>query len=60
VLFMAWGVAGVLGPFLGGQIFVRTGSYRDAFLISAALSLVSLVLLSFSQFASVRKVVASD
>jgi MFS transporter, OFA family, oxalate/formate antiporter len=60
VLFMAWGVAGVLGPFLGGQIFVRTGSYRDAFLISAALSLVSLALLSFSEIASASKVVASD
>jgi MFS transporter, OFA family, oxalate/formate antiporter len=49
LLLMAWGFAGVLGPFLGGRVFVRTGSYRAAFYISAGLSLLALVTLSVAK-----------
>jgi OFA family oxalate/formate antiporter-like MFS transporter len=45
LLLMAWGVAGILGPFLGGHAYVETGDYQAAFYISAALSLVALAIL---------------
>ena len=42
LLLLAWGVAGILGPFLGGQAYVMTGEYRWAFFSAAILSLVAL------------------
>jgi MFS transporter, OFA family, oxalate/formate antiporter len=42
LLLTAWGVAGILGPFLGGRVFVATGEYRWAFFAAAALSLAAL------------------
>jgi OFA family oxalate/formate antiporter-like MFS transporter len=42
LLLTAWGVAGILGPFLGGRVYVATGEYRMAFLAAAGLSLVAL------------------
>jgi len=42
LLLLAWGAAGVLGPFLGGRVYVATGEYQWAFYIAAALSLVAL------------------
>jgi len=42
LLLTAWGVAGILGPFLGGRVYVATGEYRYAFFIAAAVSLVAL------------------
>jgi OFA family oxalate/formate antiporter-like MFS transporter len=41
LLLLAWGVAGILGPFLGGRVFVATGEYRWAFFVAAALSLLA-------------------
>jgi MFS transporter, OFA family, oxalate/formate antiporter len=46
LLLLAWGTAGILGPFLGGRVFVATGEYRWAFFIAAALSLGALAALS--------------
>jgi len=31
LLLLAWGVAGVLGRFLGGRVYVATGEYRWCF-----------------------------
>jgi OFA family oxalate/formate antiporter-like MFS transporter len=42
VLFTAWGVAGILGPRIGGQVFDGFGDYRYAFYAAGALSLVAL------------------
>jgi OFA family oxalate/formate antiporter-like MFS transporter len=42
LLLLAWGVAGILGPFLGGRVYVATGEYRWAFFVAAALSIVAL------------------
>jgi MFS transporter, OFA family, oxalate/formate antiporter len=42
LLLLAWGVAGISGPFLGGRIFVATGEYRWAFFIAGVLSLVAI------------------
>ena len=42
LLLTAWGVAGILGPFLGGRVYVATGEYRWAFFAAAAVSIVAL------------------
>jgi OFA family oxalate/formate antiporter-like MFS transporter len=49
LLLLAWGVAAILGPFLGGRVFVATGEYRDAFFIAAGMSIVALVTLLFAK-----------
>jgi MFS transporter, OFA family, oxalate/formate antiporter len=46
LLLLAWGVASILGPFLGGRVFVATGEYRWAFYIAAAVSVVALGVLA--------------
>jgi OFA family oxalate/formate antiporter-like MFS transporter len=48
LLLAAWGVAGILGPFLGGHVYVATGEYRWAFFIAAAVELLALTSLSFA------------
>ena len=45
LLLLAWGVAAILGPFLGGRVFVATGEYRWAFFVAAGLSLLALATL---------------
>jgi len=49
LLLLAWGVAGILGPVLGGRVYVATGEYRWAFFIAAAVSLVAIASLSFAK-----------
>ncbi len=45
-LFLAWGLAGVLGPVLGSRVFVSTGAYQYAFFIAAGLASAALIILS--------------
>jgi OFA family oxalate/formate antiporter-like MFS transporter len=45
LLLLAWGVAAILGPFLGGRVYVATGEYRWAFFVAAGLSLLALATL---------------
>lgn len=42
LLLLAWGVAGILGPALGGRVFVVTGEYRWAFFAGAAVCAAAL------------------
>jgi OFA family oxalate/formate antiporter-like MFS transporter len=42
LLFSAWGVAGIIGPMLGAQVYDAFGDYRYAFYAAAALALISL------------------
>ena len=49
LLFTAWGVAGVLGPMLGAQVFDAFGGYRYAFYSAGVLALVSFVALSMAR-----------
>jgi len=46
LLFLAWGLAGVLGPVLGARVFVSTGAYQYAFFIAAGLASAALIILS--------------
>jgi len=49
LLLAAWGVAGILGPFLGGHVYVATGEYRWAFFIAAGVELLALTSLTFAR-----------
>src|SRR6266545_1327904 len=49
LLLLAWGVAGILGPFLGGRVYVATGEYRWAFYVAAMVSAAALGILSFAK-----------
>jgi OFA family oxalate/formate antiporter-like MFS transporter len=49
LLLLAWGVAAILGPFLGGRVYVATGEYRYAFFVAAAMSIAALVTLTFAR-----------
>jgi MFS transporter, OFA family, oxalate/formate antiporter len=46
LLLTAWGFAGVLGPVIGSNVFVRMGSYQYAFFGSSLLALAALASLS--------------
>ncbi len=46
LLFLAWGLAGVLGPVLGARVFVSTGAYQYAFFVAAGLACAALIILS--------------
>jgi OFA family oxalate/formate antiporter-like MFS transporter len=43
MLFTAWGVAGVIGPRIGGVLFDKYKNYQMAFYTAAALAAVALV-----------------
>ena len=45
LLLLAWGVAAIFGPFLGGRVYVATGEYRYAFFVAAAMSIAALATL---------------
>ncbi|MCZ6491902.1 MAG: OFA family MFS transporter [Acidobacteria bacterium] len=45
LVFLAWGVAGVLGPKLGGRIYDQLQSYTRAFDIAAVLLVVSFMII---------------
>jgi OFA family oxalate/formate antiporter-like MFS transporter len=49
LLLLAWGVAGVFGPFLGGRVYVASGEYRWAFYIAALLSTAAFGALSLAK-----------
>ncbi len=43
ILFTAWGVAGIIGPRIGGVLYDRYHNYQAAFYTAAALSIVALL-----------------
>ena len=45
LVFLAWGVAGILGPKLGGRIYDQLQSYTRAFDIAAVLLVVAFVII---------------
>jgi len=56
LLFTAWGVAGIIGPRIGGQLFDRFKNYQTAFYTAAALSSIALVFAVFARRPSVAEV----
>ncbi len=49
MLFTAWGVAGIIGPRIGGTLFDRYHDYQAAFYTAAALAAVALVCEMFAR-----------
>lgn len=49
LLFSAWGVAGIIGPMVGAQVFDMFGDYRYAFYAAGALALVSFTALAIAR-----------
>ena len=49
ILFTAWGVAGIVGPFLAARAYQATGSYSSAFYSAAGLALIAVVSLWFAR-----------
>jgi MFS transporter, OFA family, oxalate/formate antiporter len=43
LLFTAWGVAGIIGPRIGGKLFDKYKNYEAAFYTAAVLALVALI-----------------
>jgi OFA family oxalate/formate antiporter-like MFS transporter len=41
VLFTAWGMAGILGPFIAARVHDSFGDYRYAFYAAGALALIA-------------------
>ena len=48
-LFSAWGVAGIVGPFIAARVFQATGSYSYAFYGAAVLAGVAFVSISMAR-----------
>ncbi len=44
MIFTGWGVAGIIGPMLGGLVADKTGSYSNAYLVAGAFLVVATVL----------------
>jgi OFA family oxalate/formate antiporter-like MFS transporter len=49
MLFTAWGVAGILGPRIGGTLFDKYHNYQAAFYTAAALAAVALLCEMFAK-----------
>ena len=48
ISFIGYGLSALIGPFIGGEIVDRTGAYDHAFIVSAILILISIVLVLFA------------
>jgi OFA family oxalate/formate antiporter-like MFS transporter len=44
LVFTAYGIAGIIGPTLGGKVFDATGSYLGAFIPAAVLCVIASIL----------------
>jgi len=49
LLFTAYGVAGLIGPYIAGRVFDAYGDYRNAFFIAAGLAVIALISLGFAR-----------
>jgi MFS transporter, OFA family, oxalate/formate antiporter len=49
IIFTGWGVAGIIGPILGGKVVDLTGTYSVSYMVAAAMLLVGLLIVKFAK-----------
>lgn len=54
LIFTAWGVGGLIGPIIAGQIIDSTGGYNGAYIMSAILLLIAAVMGVFTREPKLR------
>jgi len=47
LVFTGWGIAGVIGPILGGMVADKTGSYTLSYIVAGILLIIAVVLIRF-------------
>ncbi|MDF2890887.1 MAG: Permease [Clostridia bacterium] len=60
VLYTAWGVSGTIGPIIAGMVVDATGTFNLAYIISAALLAIALVLAIFTKPVIARAQIANE
>ena len=60
LIFTAWGVGGLVGPIIAGQIIDTTGSYHGAYIMSAVLLLIAALLGVFTKRPQPKQVIPAQ
>lgn len=60
LIFTAWGVGGLVGPIIAGQIIDTTGSYHGAYIMSAVLLLIAALLGVFTKRPKPKQVIPAQ
>ncbi len=60
LLFLAYGVAGIIGPLIGGRVFDAFQDYRFAFFIAGGLALVAFVIITFARPPTPKQQVSAE
>ena len=55
MIFTGWGVAGVIGPMLGGMVADKTGSYSNGYMVAAVFLVIATILVGILKAPSVKK-----
>ena len=52
LVFTGWGIAGIVGPVLGGLVVDKTGSYNGSYLVAGVLLIVATFLVRYMKLSS--------
>ena len=55
LIFTGWGVAGVIGPMLGGMVADKTGAYSNGYLVAAIFLVVATILVGLMKAPKARE-----
>ena len=47
MIFTGWGIAGVVGPILGGMVADKTGSYSYGYIVAGVFLVIATVMVRF-------------